>query len=205
MARKSLWFTAAAALASCAMLAACGGSSGGGATVPSLAASATGTGGGAAGADQSRAATLHAAAACIRQHGIPAYHDPVLTPGGQVYTDSRAFDNATGAVSTAVMSACQTLIVRAGFQPDAEPPAPPQLVQAGVKAAECERLHGLPNVTDPTAQSTYTPGHGFGLTGSEVPPGGKASAGFQEAIHACHSQIDAELRASTLGRLGSDG
>ena len=205
MASKGLWLVAAAALASSAMLAACGGSGGGGATVPTVAATTTGSAAGGGVDNQSRAAALHAAAACIRQHGIPNYQDPVLTPSGQVYTDSRPFDDASPAVSTAVLSACQTLIVRAAFHPDAEPPAPPQLVRAGVLSAECERLHGLPNVTDPTAQSGYTPGHGFGLSGNEVPAGGKASPGFQEAIHACHTQIDAEIRASTLGSLGSDG
>jgi hypothetical protein len=129
----------------------------------------------------------------------------VLTPGGQVYTDSRPFDDASRAVQAAALSACRALITRAGFHPDGEPPAPPQLVQAGVRAAECERLHGLPNVTDPTSRSEYTPGHGFGISAAEAPPGGKASPGFQEALRACHTSIDAELRASTLGSLGSDG
>jgi hypothetical protein len=202
MATKSRWLAAAAALASCAMLAACGGPSGGGSAVPSLATSAAGGGGG---AGQSRASELDAAASCIRQHGIPNYQDPVLTPGGQVYTDSRSFDDAAGAVMNAVLSACRTLIVRADFHPDGEPPAPPQLVQTGVRSAECERLHGLPNVTDPTSRSNYTPGHGFGLSAAEVPAGGKMSPGFQEALRACHQQIAAELRASTLGSLGSDG
>ena len=37
-----------------------------------------------------REAALHAAAQCIRQHGIPSYADPVLTARGQVYSDSRS-------------------------------------------------------------------------------------------------------------------
>src|SRR5450759_4527341 len=49
---------------------------------------------------------------------------------------------------------------RAGLNPGNEPPAPPQLVQAGVRAAECQRAHGLPDVHDPTANTPYTPGHG---------------------------------------------
>lgn len=217
MRRNSLWLAAAGALASCAMLAACGGSSGGGAAVPSLAAASTststsagaggavGSGANSGGAGPSRAAALHAAANCIRLHGIPNYQDPVLTPSGQVYTDSRAIDDATGAVATAAMHACQTLIVQAGFEPTSEPPAPPQLVQAGVRSAECARQHGLPNMADPTSQTAYTPGHGFGLTDSEIPAGGKASPGFQEARRACGAYFDAEIRASTLGSLGHDG
>jgi hypothetical protein len=78
-------------------------------------------------------------------------------------------------------------------------------VQAGVRAAECQRAHGLPHVQDPTARTPYTPGHGFGMSGSEIPSGGKLSHGFQEAAHACNSQITAEIRASTLSSLGSDG
>ncbi|HSR86484.1 MAG TPA: hypothetical protein VLM11_20105 [Streptosporangiaceae bacterium] len=205
MARNSLWLAAATALASCAMLAACGGSSGGGATVPSLGTSAGAVSGGGSGSGHSRASALHAAAACIRQHGIPTYHDPVLTPSGLVYTDSRSLDYATSSVMTAAMTACQTLIVRASLQPGREPLAPPQLVQAGVRSAECARVNGLPNMSDPTARSTYTPGHGFGLTAAEVPAGGKASPGFQEALRACHTQFAAEIRASTLGSLGHDG
>ena len=152
-----------------------------------------------------RGAELHAAAQCIRQHGVPAYTDPVLTASGQVYTDSRSFDNAPRSVWNAVQQACAALAARAGLSPDAEPPAPPQLVQAGVRSAECMRAHGLPNVQDPTAQSDYTPGHGFGYTSNEVPSGGKANPVFQAAAHACRSLLDAEIRASTLASLGNDG
>ena len=67
------------------------------------------------------------------------------------------------------------------------------------------RAHGLPNVQDPTAQSDYTPGHGFGYTSNEVPSGGKANPVFQAAAHACRSLLDAEIRASTLTSLGNDG
>ena len=73
-------------------------------------------------------------------------------------------------------------MARAGLNPMHEPPAPPQLVQAGVRAAECMRAHGLPNDADPTANTPYTPGHGFGLGAGEVPAGGKLSHGFQQAI-----------------------
>jgi hypothetical protein len=201
---RGWWLVAAAGLAMSAALAACGGSGSGSATVPSLSAGSSGAGG-AGTSDQSRAAALHAAAQCIRQHGVPGYQDPVLTPGGQVYTDSRSFDDAGPAVRSAVGAACRTLMVRASLHPDAEPAAPPVLVQAGVRAAECERGHGLPNVRDPNSNSPYTPGHGFGLSASEVPAGGKGSAGFQQALRACHSQIDAEIRASTLGNLSSNG
>jgi len=78
-------------------------------------------------------------------------------------------------------------------------------VQAGVRAAECLRAHGLPNIQDPSARSPYTPGHGFGMTRSEMPAGGKASPVWQHARQACDAQVTAEIQASTLASLGDDG
>jgi hypothetical protein len=152
-----------------------------------------------------RAAALHAAAQCIRQHGIPSYADPVLTASGQVYSDSRSIQDASQSVQDAVYQACSTLAARAGLNPSYEPPAPPQLIEAGVRSAECLRAHGLPNVQDPTAQSPYTPGHGFGFTANEIPAGGKSDPAYQAAAHACRALLDAEIRASTLASLGNDG
>ena len=211
-----------AVLAGGLLLAGCGSSGSSSPAVPSLSQAAgqgsqaasqgaSGSPGASAQAESSqgswagRAAELHAAAQCIRQHGVPAYTDPVLTASGQVYTDSRSFDNAARSVWDALQQACGALAARAGLSPDAEPPAPPQLIQAGVRAAECMRAHGLVNDRDPTAQTPYTPGHGFGLDSSEVPAGGKASPVFQGAAHACRSLLDAEIRASALGSLGNDG
>ena len=152
-----------------------------------------------------RAAALHAAAQCIRQHGIPSYQDPVLASGGRVFSDLRSIEDAPDTTISAIQQACGTLAARAGLSPQDEPPAPPQLVQPGVRAAQCMRAHGLPDVHDPTAQSPYTPGHGFGMTASEVPSGGKASPVYQTAAHACRSLLDGEIRASTLASLGRDG
>lgn len=181
------------------LLAGCGGS-GSPSAVPSLGRGSNGT----HATDSSRTMKLHAAAECIREHGIPAYADPVLTPSGAVYTDARPIQDASDSTIRAAQAACSALITQAGLHPEDEPPAPPQMVEAGVRAAECERQHGLPNVTDPTVRSPYTPGHGFGMTDNEV-PGGKASHGFQEATQVCHTQVSAEIRASTLASLGSDG
>jgi hypothetical protein len=187
-------------------LAACSGSGSSDPAVPSLNASNAGPHGqGEGSSSPARAAALHTAVACIRQHGIPGYTDPVLTPSGTVYSDSRSFQDASAAVVDAVQQACGTLMGQANLNPQSEPPAPPQLVQAGVRVAGCLRSHGLPNVTDPTAQSQYTPGHGFGMTAGEIPAGGKSSPQWQQAAHACQSQIHAEIQASTLANLGNDG
>jgi hypothetical protein len=177
--------------------------SGSPAVVPSLSQGAGAQGAG--GTGSSRASALRAAAQCIRQHGIPAYSDPVLTPGGAVYSDSRSFENVSQSVAAAVDQACGMLMAEASLNPQSEPPAPPQLVQAGVRAAECMRTHGLPNITDPTARSPYTPGHGFGMNAREMPSGGKQSPIWQHARQACNAQVDAEIRASALGSLSNDG
>jgi hypothetical protein len=185
------------------LLAGCGGSATSSPGVPALS-QAAGQGSQSQGSS-ARAAALHAAAQCIRQHGIPSYADPVLTASGQVYTDSRSMQDAPQAVLNAVYHACSALAARAGLNPSSEPPAPPQLVEAGVHSAQCLRAHGLPNVQDPTAQTPYTPGHGFGLTASEVPAGGKLNPVYQAAASACRATLDAEIHASTLASLGNDG
>ena len=189
-----------AALAGALLLAGCAGPGPGSPVVPTAA-----QGTASAGTPSSRAAALHAAAQCIRQHGIPSFADPVLSPDGQVYSDSRSLQDAPAATLDAVQQACGALAARAGLNPEQEPPAPPELVQAGVRAARCMRAHGLPNDQDPTARTPYTPGHGFGMTASEVPAGGKASPVYQRAAQACRSLLDDEIRASTLASLGNDG
>jgi hypothetical protein len=216
----------AVALAAAAVLpvAGCGGSGAAPPTVPSLSqgqASSQGASGsrdasGSQGASGSkinntgggsgpaRVSALHAAAQCIRQHGVPAYTDPVLTPTGSVYTDARSMQDAGQAVLDAVQHACGTLIATANFNPQLEPPAPPQLVQAGVRAAQCLRAHGLQNLSDPSARSPYTPGHGFGMTRDELPAGGKASPVWQNARQACVALVTAEIQASTLPSLSND-
>jgi hypothetical protein len=180
-------------------------------SVPSLAGGGTSSSArnpaaaGGTGAD--RVAALHAAAQCIRDHGAPTYQDPVLTADGHVYTDARSIqdldrDRRDSPTLDAIRRACGTLITAAGFQPDDEAPAPPNLVEAGVKAARCLRANGLPNYRDPTSSTTFTPGHGFGITPDEVPPGGKTDPTVQRALTACRALLDDEIRQSTLGKLG---
>lgn len=182
-------------------LAGCGATGAAAPAVPSLgAATGTVTGDQTAGG---QAALVHAAAECIRHHGIPGYQEPVLTPGGQVYSDRRSIENASRSAQDAADHACHSLATRAGFDPTNEPPAPPALVAAGVKAAECMRANGLPNFPDPTARSPYTPAHGFGIQGNAIPSGGKQNPIYQQAAAACRSLLDAEIRASTLSSLSN--
>jgi hypothetical protein len=155
-----------------------------------------------------RAAALHAAAQCIREHGIPTYQDPVLTADGHVFTDARSIQDADRdrrdtPTLDAVRRACGQLIAAAGFRPDDQAPAPPKLVQAGVKAAQCLRANGLANYRDPTSATPFVPGHGFSITGDQMPAGGKADPAARRAFEACRSLLDDEIRESSLGNLAN--
>ena len=150
----------------------------------------------------SRVAALHRAAQCIREHGVPAFHDPSLGANGQVFTDMRPLENAPDSAISAARSACTSAVNAANWNIEQQPPAPAALVAAGVRAAQCLRSNGLPNYRDPTAASQYTPGHGFGVSADEMPPGAsKASPVVQHAFQACRSLLDAEIQASTLSNL----
>jgi hypothetical protein len=186
--------------------------------VPSIGgtgAAGTGAGGTGAGGDsRTRVSQLHSAAECIRTHGVPTYQDPVLTADGHVYTDARSIQDLgrddrsrSDSVIGAIRQACGSLLAAAGFQPDDEAPAPPQLVQAGVRAARCLRANGLPNYRDPTSTSQFTPGHGFGLSADELPNNGalgKQDPAVQRAFGACRALLDDEIRQSTLDALAHD-
>jgi hypothetical protein len=132
-----------------------------------------------------------------------------------VYTDARALQDAfvkqsrdqQDAAESALRNACGQLFAAAGLQPDDQSPAPPQLVQAGVRAARCLRANGLPGYRDPTADSEFTPGHGFGLSADELPNNGalgKQDPLVQQAFTACRQLLDAEIAASSLGSLARD-
>ncbi len=158
----------------------------------------------AAGSGAAQPEKLHAAADCIRSHGVPDYQDPAVDASGHVYTDSRSLQNVSDTQSRAIEQACSSLIAAAGFSPTDEPPAPPALVAAGVKAAQCLRANGLPNYRDPKSSTPFTPGHGFGLSADEIPNNGalgKQDPALQRAFKACRKQLDAEVLASSLSAL----
>lgn len=210
LSRASLWrlsrsiAAGVAALAGIALISACGSTSSG-AGVPSVGSTSSAAGG----QQPGRLQALHAAAQCIRQHGIPDFQDPVLTPNGDVYTDTRSLDRASRTTLQAAQSACGSLVSAANWNPEQQPPPPPALIQAGVRVAQCMRAHGLPTYRDPTASSVFTPGHGFGITPDELPPdvvnypgGAKSSPIFQAASQACHELLQQEIAASNLSNLG---
>jgi hypothetical protein len=150
-----------------------------------------------------RRTRLHAAAQCIRQHGAPQYQDPVLTADGYVYTDEVALRSIKEPQLTAIDTACHDLIKAAKFSMSDQGPPSPKMIAAGVKSAECMRAHGLPNFKDPTVNSRFAPGKGFGLDSSTLPAGGKRDPTVRRAIDACRSLLDAEASLSSLGSLGN--
>ena len=153
-------------------------------------------------ASAGRRAKLHAAADCIRRHGAPQYQDPVLTADGYVYTDDVALRDIDDPQLDAITTACQSLIHAANFSMRDQGPPPPELIQAGVRSAQCLRSNGLPDFKDPTANTSFSPGKGFGLDGSAIPAGGKQNPIVQRALHACRRILDEEASVSSLGNLG---
>jgi hypothetical protein len=149
-----------------------------------------------------RIAKLHTAAQCIRSHGIQNFSDPVLGATGQVFTDYRPLQDAASGVLKSALSSCRQQLREATWNPETQPPAPAALIAAGVQAARCLRQNGLPNVKDPNARNAYVPGHGFGMSAEELPPGAdKQTPVVQHAFQACRAQLDAEIEASKLDKL----
>ena len=68
----------------------------------------------------------------------------MLTADGHVFTDARSLQNASDATIEAAQHACAAQISQAQFQPDAEAPAPPKLVAAGVTLRSTGRGTGSP-------------------------------------------------------------
>jgi hypothetical protein len=181
-------------------------------TVPRLGGAGAGTSAGtgaanpnAVGGDSSaaRREKLHAAGQCIREHGAPNYQDPLLTADGYVYSDSVALRGLEQPQLTAIDTACHDLIRAAKFSVHDQGPAPLKLIQAGVKSAQCMRANGLPDYQDPTANSRFAPGKGFGLNAQSLPAGGKADPTVRRALDACRSVLDEEAALSSLGNLGN--
>jgi hypothetical protein len=159
------------------------------------------------GTNRHNAAALHAAAQCIRDHGIPNYQDPTVGPGDVVYTDQRNLERVGSDVVQQATAACRSLVAQADFDPAQAPHPPAQMVRDGVREAQCFRAHGLPNWPDPKPTDTFDPGHGFQVTDAAfagaVPPGAnpKQSAAFQGAIQACQRESEAVSADSQLSNL----
>jgi len=149
-----------------------------------------------------RRARLRAAAQCVRTHGAPHYQDPLLTGDGYVYTDDVSLRDLDGPQLTAIDTACHDLITAANFSIRDQGPPPPNMIAAGVKSAQCLRANGLPNYQDPTVDSPFSPGKGFGLDRQSLPAAGKRDPSVKRAVEACRKLLDDEAALSSLGNLG---
>ena len=180
------------------------------ATIPSL--SGSGDTHAHGGYSPTRVSQLHAAAQCIRSHGVPSYQDRSWrrTPG--VHRCAQLPRPQQGRSPRAIRDRRNPPGVR---QPDRNRGLPAVRRGAGatparpggVRAAGCLRANGLPNYRDPTSASAFTPGHGFGITADELPNNGalgKQDPAVQRAFTACRSLLDEEIRQSDLTHLGHD-
>ena len=149
-----------------------------------------------------RRARLRAAAQCIREHGAPQYQDPLLTADGYVYTDEVGLRGVEEEQMNAIDTACRELIQAANFSIRDQGPPPPKMIAAGVKSAQCLRANGLPDYPDPTVDSRFSPGKGFGLNAEALPATGKRDPTVRRALAACRSVLDEEAALSSLGNLG---
>jgi hypothetical protein len=149
----------------------------------------------------SRLTALHTAAQCLRSHGVPNFADPVLGANGQVFTDARPLQDAPRGVLGGAMDGCKEQLRAASWNPETQAPAPASLIAAGVRSATCLRKNGLPDTKDPTASTTYTPGHGFDLADALPPGAAKLNPTVQHAFQACRGELDAEVAASALNKL----
>ena len=205
--------TSLIALAVLATVTACG--SGSSASVPTAPPSGpAGTASGAAkgapsvGYSEQRLGQIRAASRCVREHGVPNYQDGVLTADGHVYTDSRSIQDALGKdpglvearAAGGLRPALHRRRVRARRRV-----AGPARARPGRRPVVALPPHSrTAGDGDPDSSTPFTPGHGFGLTSDELPGGGrlgKTDPTLQQAFQACRSELDAEIRASTLAEL----
>ena len=126
---------------------------------------------------------LHAAAQCIRDHGVSDFPDPVIAADGSVQYDKQLLNSLPDSVSHPIQAACQVQINAAQQYVDpqgqgSQPPTPQELA-AEKRFAQCLRQHGYPNFPDPS------PSGGFQSTPGGPPLPAKGSPAFQ----ACRADL----------------
>jgi hypothetical protein len=107
----------------------------------------------------------HAAAQCLRDHGIPNFPDPVFDSRGRVQIDNQLLNSLPSSVTQAAEHSCAAQIDAAlhsvQLAPEGRPPATPRELAQATRFAQCMRHHGWPNFPDPDAQGSFsssTPG-----------------------------------------------
>jgi hypothetical protein len=119
---------------------------------------------------------IHAAAQCLRDHGIPNFPDPVFDAHGQLQIDDQLLKSLPNSVTQAAEQACRPQIDAAQQAADAQRPAatPQELAQA-TRFAQCMRQHGWPNFPDPDAHGEF----------SSSTPGAMPPSKTDPAVQAC--------------------
>jgi hypothetical protein len=129
----------------------------------------------------------HAAAECMRQHGVPMA-DPVIGDGGGTKIQVGGPGLQKSAVDAA-STACQSLFdaaMKAG--PGGRRPSPADAAKL-VKSSQCMRAHGIRDFPDPSASG------GIRLGGSSAPGAGSSTdlnpdnPAFQKAQTACQKLL----------------
>ena len=149
------------------------------ATVPTAGSQATTTAeaGGPGSSGQAPLAEAEAYSRCMRNHGVPNFPDPVLTPsGGYGYRTTGIDPHA--ATFQGALQACKAL--PSPWQPTGRQLTPAQQ-QAWLTWAKCIRAHGVPNFPDPT----FSAGGAVQISG----PDGSRSPQLQVAMDACKAQM----------------
>jgi len=170
--------TLASVLVAAALLGACSGAS----STPHVA-TATGSSPTTTSGRATETQVLHAAAQCIRDHGVTNFPDPVIAADGTVQYDAQLLNSLPDSVSHPIQAACQAQINAAQQYVDpqgqGQQQATPQELAAEKKFAQCVRQHGYPNFPDPS------PTGGFQAT----PGGPTMPAKGSPAFQACRSYL----------------
>jgi hypothetical protein len=128
---------------------------------------------------------IHAAAQCLRDHGIPTFPDPVLESNGQLQMDDQLLNSLPASVTQTAEQACTARIEAAQQAAEAErPPETPQELAQDTRFAQCMRQHGWPNFPDPNALGQYI----------SSTPGALPSSKRDPSIQACSRQVGARGR-----------
>ena len=114
---------------------------------------------------------------CIRDHGVPNFPDPILTPSGGYGFHMHGVDPHSSAFQSAA-AACNALAPQ-GWQATGQQLSP-ALQQQWLNWAKCVRAHGAPGFADPTFS-----GGDVHITGG----GPGSSPQLQSAMDACKSQM----------------
>lgn len=132
--------------------------------------------GGPASTEQSPLAQAQAYSQCMRDHGVPNFPDPELTPGGDYGYRTNGIDGRSAAFQGA-LQACKDL--PSPWQSTGKQLSPAQQ-QAWLRWARCIRANGVPEFADPTFS-----GEEVHITGG----GPGSSPQLQSAMNACKSQM----------------